>query len=57
MIFLITKIMILQFSSILSELQNTIKIPKNLKTKNLHKVFIPGAGGSGNDDIIYRSYD
>ena len=44
--------MILQFSSILSELQNTIKIPKNLKIKNLHKVFIPGAGGSGNDDII-----
>ena len=28
------------------------QIPKNLKTKNLHKVFIPGAGGSGNDDII-----
>lgn len=49
--------MILQFSSILSELQNTIKIPKNLKTKNLHKVFIPGAGGSGNDDIIYRIND
>ena len=49
--------MILQFSSILSELQNTIKNIQKFKNKNLHKVFIPGAGGSGNDDIIYRSYD
>lgn len=27
-------------------------IPKNLKTLPLHKVYIPAAGGSGNDDII-----
>ena len=27
-------------------------IPKNLSTKDFHKVYIPAAGGSGNDDII-----
>ena len=27
-------------------------IPKNLETKDFHKVYIPAAGGSGNDDII-----
>ncbi len=28
------------------------QLPKNKATKDLHKVFIPAAGGSGNDDII-----
>lgn len=27
-------------------------IPKNVETKDFHKVYIPAAGGSGNDDII-----
>lgn len=27
-------------------------IPKNIETKDFHKVCIPAAGGSGNDDII-----
>ena len=28
------------------------QLPKNQRTKDLHKVFIPAAGGSGQDDII-----
>ncbi|MBQ6263972.1 MAG: Eco57I restriction-modification methylase domain-containing protein [Clostridia bacterium] len=28
------------------------QLPKNKETKNLHKIFIPAAGGSGYDDII-----
>lgn len=28
------------------------QIPKNINTKNLHKVLIPAAGGSGNDSIV-----
>jgi site-specific DNA-methyltransferase (adenine-specific) len=28
------------------------QLPKNKATKDLHKVFIPAAGGSGNDDIV-----
>lgn len=28
------------------------QIPKNKAVKDLHKVYIPAAGGSGNDDII-----
>ncbi|MBR3439672.1 MAG: Eco57I restriction-modification methylase domain-containing protein [Clostridia bacterium] len=28
------------------------QLPKNKKTKDLHKIFIPAAGGSGSDDII-----
>lgn len=27
-------------------------IPKNIETKGYHRVYIPAAGGSGNDDII-----
>lgn len=27
-------------------------IPKNIETKDFHKVYIPAAGGSGNDDIV-----
>ncbi len=27
-------------------------IPKNFESKNFHKVYIPAAGGSGNDDIV-----
>ena len=28
------------------------QIPKNYVTKNLHKVYIPAAGGTGNDDQV-----
>ena len=28
------------------------QLPKNKATKDLHKVFIPAAGGSGNDDVV-----
>ena len=28
------------------------QLPKNKRTKDLHKVYIPAAGGSGYDDII-----
>ncbi len=28
------------------------QLPKNQKSKALHKIYIPAAGGSGNDDII-----
>ena len=28
------------------------QLPKNVKTKNIHKVYIPAAGGSGYDDQI-----
>ncbi len=29
-----------------------MQLPKNKATKNLHKVYIPAAGGSGNDDQV-----
>lgn len=31
---------------------SNMQLPKNKATKNLHKVYIPAAGGSGNDDQV-----